>query len=92
MFEGVFTALVTPFRNGALDEEAFRALIEEQIEAGVHGLVPCGSTGESATLSHTEHRRVVEITVEAVRGRVAVIAGTGSNSTAEAIQITRHAK
>jgi len=92
MFEGVFTALVTPFRNGALDEEAFRALIEEQIEAGVHGLVPCGSTGESATLSHTEHRRVVEITVEAVRGRVPVIAGTGSNSTAEAIQITRHAK
>ncbi len=92
MFEGVYTALVTPFSQGAVDEEALRALVEEQIEAGVHGLVPCGSTGESATLSHTEHRQVIEIVISAVRGRVAVIAGTGSNSTAEAVEITRHAK
>jgi len=92
VFEGVFTALVTPFSNGVLDEEALRKLIELQIEAGVHGLVPCGSTGESATLSHHEHRKVVELTIEAVNGRVPVIAGTGSNSTAEAVAITRHAK
>ncbi len=92
MFEGVFTALVTPFSNGVVDEEALRKLIELQIEAGVHGLVPCGSTGESATLSHHEHRQVVELTIEAVNGRVPVIAGTGSNSTAEAVSITLHAK
>ncbi len=92
MFQGVFTALVTPFRQGAIDEEALRALVEEQIESGIHGLVPCGSTGESATLSHAEHRQVIEIVIDAVRGRVAVIAGTGSNSTAEAVAITRHAK
>ncbi len=92
MFEGVYTALVTPLSQGAVDEEALRALVEEQIEAGVHGLVPCGSTGESATLSHTEHHQVIEIVISAVRGRVAVIAGTGSNSTAEAVEITRHAK
>ena len=69
MFEGVFTALVTPFSKGIVDEEALRKLIELQIEAGVHGLVPCGSTGESATLSHDEHRKVVELTVEAAAGR-----------------------
>jgi len=92
MFEGIHTAIVTPFRDGAIDEEALRALVERQIEAGVHGLVPCGSTGESATLSHDEHRRVVEIVIEAVGGRAAVIAGTGSNSTAEAVALTQHAK
>jgi 4-hydroxy-tetrahydrodipicolinate synthase len=92
VFEGVLTALVTPFRDGAIDESALRNLVERQIEAGVDGLVPCGSTGESATLSHAEHRRVVEIVVQASRGRVAVVAGTGSNSTREAIELTQHAK
>jgi len=92
MFEGILTALVTPFRHGAIDEDALRALVERQIEAGVTGVVPCGSTGESATLSHEEHRRVVEIVVEAVAGRVAVVAGTGSNSTREAIELTTHAR
>lgn len=92
MFEGIHTALITPFRSGQVDEEALRAHVERQIEAGVDGVIPCGSTGESATLSHLEHRRVVEIVVEAARGRVAVMAGTGSNSTREAIELTLHAK
>jgi 4-hydroxy-tetrahydrodipicolinate synthase len=92
VFEGTFTALVTPFRDGAVDEAALRGLVERQIAAGVDGLVPCGSTGEAATLSHAEHRRVVEICVEAVRGRVQVLAGTGSNSTRESIELTRHAR
>jgi 4-hydroxy-tetrahydrodipicolinate synthase len=92
VFEGVLTALVTPFRDGAIDEPALRNLVELQIEAGVDGLVPCGSTGESATLSHAAHRRVIEISVAAARGRVPVIAGTGSNSTAEAIELTAYAK
>jgi len=92
MFEGIMTALVTPFRNGAVDETALRELIERQIEAEVAGVVPCGSTGESATLSYLEHQRVVEITVDAVAGRVAVVAGTGSNSTREAIELTSHAR
>ena len=92
MFEGVLTALVTPFRGGAIDETALRVLVDRQIDAGVDGLVPCGSTGESATLSHAEHRRVVEIVVLATRGRVPVVAGTGSNSTREAIELTQHAK
>ncbi len=92
MFEGIMTALVTPFRDGAVDETALRALIEKQVEAEVAGVVPCGSTGESATLSHLEHQRVVEITVEAVAGRIAVVAGTGSNSTREAIELTSHAR
>ena len=92
MFEGAFTALVTPFRDDAIDEVALRDLVEWQIGAGVDGLAPCGSTGESATLSHQEHRRVVEIVVSAVHGRVPVVAGTGSNSTREAIELTRHAK
>ena len=92
MFAGVFTALVTPFREGGLDERALQALIELQIAAGVDGIVPCGSTGEAATLSHPEHRRVVEVAVAAARGRVQVLAGTGSNSTREAIELTRHAK
>ncbi|HEB88540.1 MAG TPA: 4-hydroxy-tetrahydrodipicolinate synthase [Deltaproteobacteria bacterium] len=92
MFEGTHTALITPFREGHVDEEALRALVERQIEAGIDGLVPCGSTGESATLSHLEHRRVVEIVIETAAGRVPVIAGTGSNSTREAIELTLHAK
>jgi 4-hydroxy-tetrahydrodipicolinate synthase len=92
MFEGVHTALVTPFRDGALDEAALRELVERQIAAGVDGLVPCGSTGESATLSPAEHCRVVEVVVEAAAGRVPVLAGTGSNSTREAIELTLHAK
>ena len=92
MFEGVLTALVTPFHEGAVDERTLHELVELQIAAGVDGLVPCGSTGEAATLTHAEHRRVIEVVVAAARGRVRVLAGTGSNSTAEAIELTRHAK
>lgn len=92
MFEGIHTALITPFRAGGIDEEALRGLVERQIAAGVDGLVPCGSTGESATLSHLEHRQVVELVIDAAAGRVPVIAGTGSNSTREAIELTAHAK
>ena len=88
---GSITALITPFRDGRVDEEAFEALVDWQIGEGTHGLVPCGTTGESPTLSHEEHRRVVELCIRAARGRVPVIAGTGSNSTEEAIQLTRHA-
>jgi len=91
-FQGVFPALVTPFRDGAVDEDAFARLVERQIEGGVHGLVPVGTTGESATLSHDEHRRVIELCVKTAAGRVPVIAGAGSNSTAEAIEVARHAK
>jgi len=91
-FRGVFTALVTPFRRGLLDEEAFVALVERQIAGGVHGLVPVGTTGETSTLSHAEHRRVVELCVKTAAGRVPVIAGAGSNATAEAIELARHAK
>ncbi len=92
MFEGLSTALVTPFRDGEIDENALHQLVERQVAAGVDSLAPCGSTGESATLSHDEHRRVVEIVVAAASGRVAVIAGTGSNNTREAIELTLHAK
>ena len=92
MFAGVLTALVTPFRDGAVDERALTELVELQIAAGVDGVVPCGSTGEAATLSHAEHQRVVEVAVAAARGRVHVLAGTGSNNTVEAIQLTQHAK
>ncbi len=92
MFKGAFVAIVTPFKDGKVDEDALRALIDFQIEQGTHGIVPCGTTGESATLSFEEHERVVEITVEHVNGRVPVIAGTGSNNTAEAIRLTKHAK
>ena len=92
MFAGVLTALVTPFRDGGIDERALRDQVERQITAGVDGLVPCGSTGESATLSHEEHQRVVEIVVDAAAGRVCVVAGTGSNNTQEAIRLTHHAK
>jgi 4-hydroxy-tetrahydrodipicolinate synthase len=92
LFRGVLPALVTPFRDGAVDEEAFIRLVERQIEGGVHGLVPVGTTGETSTLSHEEHRRVVEVCVAVARGRVPVIAGAGSNSTDEAIELVRHAK
>ena len=92
LFKGVLPALVTPFRDGAVDEDAFVRLVERQIAGGVHGLVPVGSTGESATLSHDEHRRVVELCVATAAGRVPVIAGCGSNATAEAIDLVRHAK
>jgi 4-hydroxy-tetrahydrodipicolinate synthase len=92
MFRGTFTALVTPFRDGQVDEPALRALVERQIAAGITGLVPCGSTGESATLSHLEHHRVIDIVIEAANKRVPVIAGTGSNSTREAIEFTSHAR
>ena len=91
-FKGVIPALVTPFRDGAVDEKAFVALVERQIAGGVHGLVPVGTTGETATLSHDEHKRVVELCVRTARGRVPVIAGAGSNSTAEAIELVAHAK
>ena len=92
MFEGVFTALVTPFRDGELDEPALRELVELQVAAGVDGVAPCGSTGEAATLSHAEHGRVVQIVVETARRRIQVLAGTGSNNTRESIELTRHAK
>ena len=91
-FSGSFTALVTPFRDGALDEKAYRDFISWQIDEGSNGLVPCGTTGEAATLSADEHRRVIEIAVEVARGRVPVIAGCGSNNTAYAIELTRIAK
>lgn len=91
-FIGAFTALVTPFKDGQVDEEAYRGLIEWQIENGIHGLVPCGTTGESATLSHDEHKRVISICVDQVKGRVPVLAGAGSNNTKEAIELTQHAK
>ena len=91
-FKGSMTALVTPFRNGRLDEDAYRALIDWQIESGTHGLVPVGTTGESPTLTHEEHKRAVEICIEEARGRVPVIAGSGSNNTAEAVDLARHAE
>ena len=91
MFKGAIVAIVTPFKNGRIDEEALRKLIEFQIEGGTSGIVPCGTTGESATLSHEEHDRVIEITIDAAKKRVPVIAGTGSNSTAEALRLTKHA-
>ena len=92
MLSGSITALITPFRNGAIDEDALNVLVERQIAAGTHGLVPCGTTGESPTLSHAEHLRVVELCIAATGGRVPVIAGTGSNSTHEALEFTRHAE
>jgi 4-hydroxy-tetrahydrodipicolinate synthase len=93
MLKGSLTALITPMHaDGAVDEDAFAKLVEWQIAEGTEGLVPVGTTGESPTLSHREHRRVVEICVRTARGRVPVVAGTGSNSTAEAIELTRHAK
>jgi 4-hydroxy-tetrahydrodipicolinate synthase len=92
MFQGSITALITPFRNGAVDETAFQEFVDWQVKQGTKALVPCGTTGESPTLSHEEHMRVVELCIAAAGRRVPVIAGTGSNSTAEAIRLTRHAK
>ena len=89
---GVFPALVTPFKDGQVDEKAFANLVERLIAGGVHGLVPVGTTGETSTLSHDEHRRVVELCVQVAGGRVPVIAGAGSNATAEAIGFAEHAK
>ncbi len=91
-FRGSFTALVTPFKNGGVDEAAFRSLVSWQIEEGTHGLVPVGTTGESPTLSHDEHKRVVEWCIDEAKGRVPVIAGAGSNSTKEAIELAQHAE
>ena len=91
-FSGAFTALITPFKNGAVDEDAFVKLVEWQIEQGIHGLVPVGTTGESPTLSHEEHDRVIELCVKTAAGRVPVIAGAGSNSTAEAVRLAKHAE
>jgi len=92
-FTGVYTALITPFTTGGdVDEDALKRLIEFQLAGGVDGLVPCGTTGESPTLTHDEHDRVIELTVDFVKGAVPVVAGTGSNSTAEAIRLTRHAR
>ena len=93
MFKGSLVALITPMRDdGSVDEKAYAAFVDWQIEEGTHGVVPVGTTGESPTLSHAEHRRVVEIAIEVSKGRVPVIAGAGSNSTEEAIELTRHAK
>ncbi|SRR5712692_7743622 len=91
-FQGSIVAMVTPFRNGKVDEPKVRELVEFHVKHGTDAIVPCGTTGESPTLSHDEHKRVVEIVVEAARGRVPVIAGTGSNATTEAIDLTSHAK
>jgi 4-hydroxy-tetrahydrodipicolinate synthase len=92
MFHGTYTALVTPFRDGEVDEAALRALVAEQVAAGVEGLVPCGSTGESATMNHAEHERVIALVIEEAAGRAKVIAGTGSNNTEEAASLTKFAK
>ena len=92
IFRGAFVAIVTPFIDGQLDEQGLVDLIEFHIENGTHGIVPCGTTGESATMTHEEHHRVVALTVKTVNGRVPVVAGSGSNSTAEAIDLTRNAK
>ena len=92
MLKGSLVALITPFRDGKVDEKAFQSFVEWQIEQGTEGVVPCGTTGESPTLSHAEHKRVVDLCVEVAKGRVPVVAGAGSNSTEEAIDFTRHAK
>ena len=91
-FHGSIPALVTPFKDGGFDEQAFRALVDWQIASGSHGLVPCGTTGESPTLTHEEHRRVIDVCIDEARGRVPVIAGAGSNNTAEAVALARHAE
>ena len=92
MFKGCFTALVTPFKGGVLDEDALRKLVQFQLDGGIAGLVPCGTTGESATLTYEEHNRVIDIVIECAGGKVPVIAGTGSNSTSETIMLTKHAE
>lgn len=92
MLKGAFTALMTPFTNGRVDEKSFADLVEWQIAEGIHGLVPCGTTGESPTLSYEEHNRVIELCVQVAKKRVPVMAGTGANATAEAIMFTQHAE
>jgi 4-hydroxy-tetrahydrodipicolinate synthase len=92
MFEGIFTAIVTPFKNGVIDQKAYERLVEEQIKAGVHGIVPCGTTGESPTLSKDEKKTLISLTVKIVKGRVQVIAGTGSNCTRTSVEMTSWAK
>lgn len=92
MFKGSLTALITPFSNGTVDSDAFQSFVEWQIAEGTHGLVPCGTTGESPTLSHDEHMKVTEMCIEASAGRASVIAGAGSNSTEEAVGLAQHAK
>jgi 4-hydroxy-tetrahydrodipicolinate synthase len=91
-FQGSIVALVTPFKNGKVDEAKLRELVEIHVAQGTDGIVPCGTTGESPTLSHDEHKRVVEVVIDAARGRLPIIAGTGSNATSEAIDLTAHAK
>ena len=90
-FQGSLVAMVTPFHDGRVDEAKLRELVEFHVANGTDGLVPCGTTGESPTLTHEEHKRVVEIVIDEARGRIPVVAGTGSNSTAEAIEMTQHA-
>jgi 4-hydroxy-tetrahydrodipicolinate synthase len=93
MFEGVYTAIVTPFdENGAIDFDTFRSLIDRQAEAGIDGIVPVGTTGESPTVSFDEHRQIIDVAIQACAGRMKVVAGTGANATSEAIELTRHAK
>jgi 4-hydroxy-tetrahydrodipicolinate synthase len=92
MLKGAFTAIVTPFKNGQVDEEAYRELIEFQIQGGIHGIVSVGTTGESPVLSHAEHKRVVEICIDQVQKRVPVVAGSGSNNTTESLDLTKHAQ
>jgi 4-hydroxy-tetrahydrodipicolinate synthase len=92
MFQGSMVALVTPFKDGRIDEPVLRELVEFHIKNGTDALVPCGTTGESPTLTHDEHKRIIELTIEAANARIAVVAGTGSNSTTEAIDLTRYAK
>src|SRR5437762_1499090 len=92
MFEGAHTALVTPFRDDKFDAEAFRALIDFQIAEGIAGIIPVGTTGESPTVTHAEHSEIIRVAIEAAKGRCKVIAGTGSNSTAEAIELTVEAE
>ncbi len=92
MFEGSYVALITPFKNGKVDRKKIQGLVEFHIANGTHGLVPCGTTGESATLSHEEHDEVIETVIQSARGKITILAGTGSNSTKEAIRLTKHAK
>ncbi|MGQ2826421.1 4-hydroxy-tetrahydrodipicolinate synthase, partial [Leptospira kirschneri] len=91
MFQGVYTAIITPFKNDKIDYDSYFKLLEKQIKAGVSGVVPCGTTGESPTLSHSEHAELIRETVKAVQGKIQVVAGTGSNSTKEAIELTEAA-
>ena len=90
LFTGSYTALLTPFRNGEVDYDAYRKLVDFQIDNGTHGLVPVGTTGESPTLSHDEHKKVIEVCIDQANGRVPIIAGAGSNSTTEAIEFIKH--